>query len=122
MPRRRRYISLREKLAAALACLLSQAERDELRSRKAPARAVLSLFEWHHVVMHALDGSDAWHNLDPMLAHAHRERSKRDTSDVYKTRRIEPRWNEFTRALASGRKPPRKPSRWPKRKVRKWAK
>lgn len=64
------------------------------------ARAVIRLFQFDHIILHALDGSDQWWNLDPKLASAHKEKSKADTGIVAKVRRIAPQWNEFLRNMA----------------------
>lgn len=88
--RPRAYIPLTERLAAALACLLPQEQRDDLRARRVPARVVVALFEVDHLVLHAppFNGSDKWHNLDPKLKAPHREKSRRDTIIVAKTKRL----------------------------------
>jgi hypothetical protein len=88
MPRKRKYIPLTERLAAALACLLPQAQRDDLRARKVPAKAVIGLFDQDHIVLHAFDGSDRWHNLDPKIRAPHRIKSAGDTAIVAKVKRI----------------------------------
>jgi hypothetical protein len=41
-----------------------------------------------------------------------------DTKIAAKCRRIEKKWSQFHAAMAEGRKPPPRPSRWPKRKMR----
>lgn len=109
MKRRRAYISFPEKLAATLACLLTQEHRDDLRSRKVPASEVLSLFHFDHVVLHAFEGSDLWWNLDPKLVEPHREKSKRDTSIVAKAKRLDKKWSDIA--------PESKKKAWPKRKL-----
>jgi hypothetical protein len=86
--RKRKHIPLTEKLAAALACLLPQKHRDLWRGSKVSAEFVLAQFEWDHIVLHAHDGSDDWHNLDPKLKAVHREKSRRDTSVVAKVKRL----------------------------------
>lgn len=117
MKRKRKAIPLGEQLGAALACLLPQEIRDELRLRKAPWRQVRSLFEMHHIVLHAHDGSDRWHNLHPMLKEEHRERSKIDTSIAAKTRRLDDKWRSFMRAIAKGQKPKKRgKSKWQRRR------
>lgn len=63
MSKPRQYIPLAERLAAALADLLPQAERDALRARKVPASVVLRLFTPDHNILHAFGGSDSWWNL-----------------------------------------------------------
>ncbi len=86
--RARKYISLREKLAAALSMLLPQEQRDELRAKKVPAKVVIGLFDFDHAILHALGGPDIWPNMTPLLRVPHREKSRRDTSTVAKVDRI----------------------------------
>lgn len=90
MRRKRKHVNLTQKLAATLACLMPQAERDVLRAARAPAEVVLARFQFHHVVYHAppFNGSDKWWNLHPMPNKAHRERSGRDTSAIAKVKRL----------------------------------
>lgn len=88
MPRKRKHIPLTQQLAAALACLLPQEQRDELRRRKALALEVRALFQFDHCVLHAHGGSDAWDNLTPMLVAPHREKSRRDTAIAAKVKRL----------------------------------
>ncbi len=116
MKRKRAYVPLVEKLAATLVCLLSQEQRDDLRSRKPPAKQVVSLFEFDHVILHCHGGADKWHNLTPMEKAPHREKSKRDTSIAAKVVRVDDKWNKFVAAMAKGSKPPKPKSAWPKRK------
>src|SRR5258706_14121138 len=79
---------MKTKLAAALACLLPQRDRDILRACAVPADDILRRFEWDHVRLHAFGGSDAWQNIDPKLKEVHREKSRRDTSIVAKVKRL----------------------------------
>ncbi len=88
MKRKRGHISLKTKLAAALSMLMHQEDRDYWRRAKAPAAIILALFDFDHVVLHAHDGDDEWHNLTPMRREPHREKSHRDTSIVAKTKRL----------------------------------
>ena len=116
--RRRNYIPLPEKLAAALACLLSEAQRKELRDRRVAAGEVLKLFDWHHIVFHAIGGDDLWFNLHPMVKAAHKERSSRDTSAIAKTKRLDKEWKNFTAKMTAPKdKRPEKKSRWGSRKL-----
>lgn len=103
-------------MAAVLACLLPQAQRDSLRKSKVDAAKIISLFHFDHIHLHSQGGSDEWWNLDPKLAEVHKEKSRRDTSIAAKSKRIDAKWQEFMRAMAEGRKPSRRPSKWPKRK------
>ena len=84
----RRYIPFPEKLASALACLLPQEQRDALRADKVGSQFILNLFQFDHIVLHAQGGADNWWNLDPKQIAEHREKSKRDTAIVAKSKRI----------------------------------
>lgn len=117
MKRPRKYIPFPEKLAATLACLLTQEHRDDLRNRKVGAGKVISLFNFDHIALHSFGGSDEWHNLNPILAAPHREKSKIDTAIAAKAKRIDIKYGPAILALAGGLKPPKRPSKWPKRKT-----
>lgn len=65
--RKRKYIPYNQRLAAALACLIPQMRRDELRHDHATAKYVISLFTFDHLHLHSLNGSDKWWNLDPKI-------------------------------------------------------
>lgn len=117
MPRRKRaYISNETKCAAALAALLPQEVRDDLRSRRVPAETVIRLFTPDHIVLHALGGSDKWWNLTmtrrgPEL----KAKDARDTGRVAKTKRIDAQWSEFTRRMAKPSRPAKAKSQWASR-------
>lgn len=87
-----------------------------MRESKVDASAVLKLFQFDHIVLHSFGGSDEWWNLDPKQVADHKIKSRRDTAIAAKAKRIDPKWQEFTRAIAAGKRPPRRLSRWPKRK------
>jgi hypothetical protein len=88
MKRKRGYIRAADKIASLLADRLPPEQRAALRQLKPPAAQVMSMFDWDHIVLHAFDGANDWHNLQPMLRAEHREKSRRDTSIVAKTKRI----------------------------------
>jgi hypothetical protein len=113
--RARKHITLREQLAAALAMLLRQDERNELRAAQVPAKKLIGLFEFHHDIFHALGGADRWFNLTPMLRAAHRARSGPDASTIAKVKRLAREHEEFRRkVLARSPGDKRQPSgRWP---------
>lgn len=117
IPRRKRprkYIPLREQLAAALSMLLPQAQRDELRAAKVPAQRVISLFSPDHGILHAMGGADVWWNLTPMLRAPHKDKSRRDTSIVAKVKRVSAAHEDFRRRVLTVEKQPRdQRSRWP---------
>jgi 5-methylcytosine-specific restriction endonuclease McrA len=114
----RKHINLREKLAATLALLLSQSLRDDMRERKVVADSVISLFDFDHAVLHVHGGTDTWDNLTPMLRKDHREKSKDDIKKVAKSRRIARAPEKWRGLLAPKTRDPKRPSRWPKRKLR----
>jgi len=62
--------------------------RDVMREDRLPAKAVLQLFQFDHVVLHAHDGSNKWHNLTPMQFAPHRQKSRQDTKIIAKVDRI----------------------------------
>jgi hypothetical protein len=114
--RPRKYVAIREKWAAALSMLLPQAQRDELRERRATAKEVIALFDQDHVVFHAIGGPDRWWNFTPMLRAPHKEKSRRDTSAIAKVRRLEAQHEDFRRRVLAPDKKPRvtRDGRWPK--------
>jgi hypothetical protein len=91
MRRRRKSIPLSEQLASALACLLLQAQRDELRAAKVPAQQVIRLFTMDHIGLHCFEEPrrDEWHNISPMLRGPHKEKSRQDTAIAAKVKRIQ---------------------------------
>lgn len=115
--RARKYINLRERLAAAYAMLLPQEQRDELRARKVPAKTVMALFTDDHGHLHALGGSDRWFNLTPMLREPHKEKSRRDTSIVAKVDRIDETRREHLAAMARKLIGPSPFTEMPKRRI-----
>jgi hypothetical protein len=117
--RRRKHISATERLAAALACLLPADIRDMFREAEISAKSVINQFTFDHVKLHAWGGSDKWWNLDPRRrGPALEAKDAADTSRAAKARRIDEKWRPFTRAMAAGRKPPKRKSRWPSRPFR----
>lgn len=111
--RARKYVSLREKLAAALSMLLPQEVRDDLRARKVPAKVVIGMFDQDHVIFHAIGGPDKWWNFTPMLRGPHREKSRRDKSTISKMDRVSAAHDDFRRRALAIEKKPRERSRWP---------
>jgi hypothetical protein len=90
MGQRRKSIPLSEQLASALACLLPQAQRDELRAAKVSAQQVIRFFTMDHIGLHCFEepDRDKWHNITPMLRGPHKEKSRRDTSIAAKVKRL----------------------------------
>jgi hypothetical protein len=120
MPRRREYIPYEQRLAAALACLLPAELRDRLRRDRIPASEVIKLFTYDHIALHALNGSDLWHNLDPRQRGPDLDRKDAiDTGIAARVKRLAAQHDDFRRRVLAVRKVKRKvTSRWPKRKLR----
>jgi len=97
--RKRKRPRLDEQLAAALALLLPESVRSDLRDRRVPAKSIIARFEMHHVVLHTWDGSDQWWNLLPMARQDHRDRTPKDQSAVAKVKRIAPEHEAFRNRL-----------------------
>lgn len=116
----RSYISLTERLAAALSCLLPQEIRDDLRSRRVPAVEVIALFDMHHIRFHSIDRDDRWHNLHPMLRAEHKARTPKDISAIAKVKRLARIADEASRRLLAKEpgKSARPKSKWPSRPMK----
>ncbi len=88
MTRKRKHISLTTKLAASLSLQLPQEVLNEARRRKLSAEEILAVFEFDHIQLHSLDGSDEWWNLQPLLRAEHRLKSRGDTTIAAKVKRV----------------------------------
>ncbi len=112
---RRRAISLKTKLASALLALGHIPYDDAVLMSE---DQFISLYHFDHAKLHAIDPDDRFFNLTPMLIAEHRIKSRKDTSIVAKTKRIESKWKAFTATMATPRAKRKKPkSRWPSRKI-----
>ena len=107
----RAHISLREKLAAALAWYEGIPYED---AQKMSAEQCISLFQFDHWPHRKRDGgSDHFSNLRPMLIGEHRKKTAEvDLPAIAKDRRIESKWNAFMTSISTGQKPPKRQSRW----------
>jgi hypothetical protein len=112
MKRRRKYILVDERLAAALAMLLPGLMREQMERERTRAKVIVGMFDFHHVVPHSLGGRDRWYNLTPMLRSEHRAETKQTVKTVAKVRRIVGKWRLFTKATRSKRKPKRRNKAW----------
>lgn len=123
----RKAPNLSIKLAAALLTLERlrltvtglKAEADEFyeHAKSMSAAQIISLFQFDHFPIRHIDGGppEPW-NLDPKMIKPHRVKTHTvDRPAIRKERRIDDKWKEFNRAVAKGRKPPRRRSTWPKR-------
>lgn len=97
MSKRKDYIPLREKLAAALSTMLVEGadgtlERaiPEADARKMTADQVISLFHFDHGVYETWGGATAHHNLTPRFIRQHREKTAMiDRPRIAKASRVE---------------------------------
>jgi hypothetical protein len=118
MAKSRKNIPLVTKLAAAL-LMLNPEDREHAKSMT--AAQYLSLFQWDHAVLHAIEVNDHFTNLTPILIVPHRGKSRKDTSIVAKTKRLEAEQKEFRRKVLErpcgqkrelGGRIPSRPMRW----------
>ena len=82
---KREHISLKTKLASAL---LTLGHVDYSHAKGMTADQIISLYAWDHGILHAIEPNDSFWNLTPRLIAEHREKSKRDTAIVAKSKRI----------------------------------
>jgi len=66
---------------------------------------IISLYQFDHGILHAIDPINEFWNLTPMLVKDHREKSRRDTSIIAKVKRL-----RQAPAVAAG-KPKTKPGK-----------
>lgn len=102
---KRQYISLKEKLAAALyecarlSCICCPGNEGSpvaqhhllvtaLLNKRKSADDLIRLFNFDHVAYHADGGPDLWWNLTPMPAWEHLEKTKKDIAVIAKGKRI----------------------------------
>lgn len=83
-----RYIPSKQRLAVFASMMLPEAERNELRRRKASAEEVISRFDLHHVVYFTWTKNNRWWNLDPQLKADHKQRTQTDIGIIAKSKRI----------------------------------
>lgn len=81
----RNGIPLKVKLASAL-LQLREATGEPLipyeYAKQMTAEQIMSLFQWDHGILHAVEPIDEPWNLTPRLIRPHREKSRKDTSTV----------------------------------------
>lgn len=110
----RKHISLTTKLASALLALGHIPYED---AKEMTAAQIIALYHFDHGILHAFTQNDAFWNLTPRLIAEHRQKSRKDTGIVAKSKRITKKNEEFQRRLlakTNGDKP-QPVRRWPKR-------
>lgn len=127
MPRKRKYISMEERLAAALRQMLHADPETGVISPAIPyaeakamtAKQVIARFELAHGIAHALMGPDKHWNLTYTFKAKHRrDTAKIDQPAIAKVKRLSTAQKEFRRTVlkpSKAMKRKRPASRWPKR-------
>ena len=82
---KRAHVSLKTKLASALLALGHVPYED---AKAMGADSLISLYHWDHGILHGIEVNNEYWNLTPRLIAEHREKSKRDTAIVAKSKRI----------------------------------
>lgn len=125
----RSYIPLKTKLASALCQMLRPNEDGKFErivsyedSKKLSEDQILSLFHWHHNILHAHNGLDSHWNIEPVPILEHRrDTAKRDIPAVAKVRRLTPKQEEFRRKVLEKPCGQKRVRKWGKRKIH-WSK
>lgn len=108
MSHARKHISLTTKLASALCSIVREVDgklvpvipRD--KAKHLTAGEIITMFEWNHIVHHAIGGSDHPSNIEPLLAHEHRAiTAARDIPQIAKTKRIAKRHRAHETAVGA---------------------
>jgi hypothetical protein len=126
MPRKRKYISMEERLAAALLTILHPDDTGALvpvipyeRAKGMTAKQIIAEFQFDHGIFHAHGGPDKAWNLTPRPKAAHRRKTaKIDQPAIAKVKRLSVAQKEFRRTVlkpSKAMKRKRPASRWPKR-------
>jgi hypothetical protein len=98
----RRAPNLREKLASALLNIRAGSEWliDDAELRKyGTAKQILAYVQWDHIRRYAEDGDTSPQNLDPKRIADHKEKSRRDNTEIAKGKRIATKEEQFRRNL-----------------------
>jgi hypothetical protein len=105
MPRRRAHISLETKLASAL---LALGHIPYLHAKLMSAAQIISLYEFHHDILHSQDGSDHFSNLTPLgiIQHRHHTRTI-DVPQAARSKHLIKARAALDHFLATGEKPER---------------
>jgi hypothetical protein len=116
---RRRAPNFREKLACAL-LHIRKGEDNWLVSgdlRNASAKDICSAIDFDHIRRWAEDGDNRPQNLQPLMRADHREKSKRDNTEIAKGKRIAKKEVDHRRALEAKAGLAKSPTFKPKAKI-----
>src|SRR5687767_7334694 len=92
----RAHINTTTKLASTL---LARGEIPYEHAKLISAAQLISLYQFDHGILHAIDPNNEYWNLTPRLIAPHREKSRRDTSIVAKVRRLTAEQETFRRRV-----------------------
>lgn len=83
------------------------------------AEQIISLYQFDHGILHAIEPIDEPWNLTPRLIAPHREKSRKDTAIVAKVKRLDKMvaWSRIVIGKPKRKRPPSK-YKWPKRKFK----
>ena len=113
---KRAHLNLTTKLASALLALGEISYED---AKAMGEKNFLSLWHFDHGVLVGVNPIDDFWNLTPRLIVPHRRKSAVDTTIIAKVKRNEEKHADFCRrVLPKAPGSVRRPSRWPKRKMR----
>lgn len=93
---KRAHIGLKTKLASAL---LALGDVDYEHAKLMSEDQILSLYQWDHGILHAIEPNDTYWNLRPALINPHRQKSRGDTRAIAKVKRLSKQQEEFQRQL-----------------------
>jgi hypothetical protein len=112
MSRKRKAISDRTKLAAALLALQDVPYE---HAKLMTADQIISLYQFDHGIHHAIDPIDEPWNLTPRLIAPHKIKTKADVASIAKTKRIERKQAEHLERMKPTWGTPLVPWPWPKK-------
>lgn len=120
---RRRSPNMHEKLASALLHIRRGEGDDWLVKgdlRSASAKEICSSIDWDHIRRWAEGGSNNPQNLQPLPRAEHREKSRKDTTEVAKGKRFGKKHEEFRQRILAkaGQATPTGEQQKPKRKAK----
>lgn len=107
----RAHINLKTKLASAL---LALGHIEYSHAKLMSAAQIISLFEFHHNILHSTEAINEFWNIEPMLLVEHRRRFPIDAAIAAKIKRL-----RGETGMGPRKKIPRRANPWPPRGSRK---
>lgn len=111
---RRAHIGWKTKYAAAL---LKLGDVPYEHAKEMHQDQIISLYDVHHNIRHALGGGIHFSNLEPMLRAPHRAISRKDNTTIAHVKQLNRDHEDFRRLILEKEpgKPRERSSRWPSR-------